>query len=55
MNKTTLTKSLCMVGMVLGASVSVWAAPVGTAFTYQGRLTDGGSPANGLYDFKLVT
>ena len=24
---------------------------VGTAFTYQGRLTDGGSPANGEYDF----
>jgi hypothetical protein len=29
--------------------------PLGTAFTYQGRLTDGGSPANGSYDleFKL--
>ena len=24
---------------------------VGTAFTYQGRLTDGGIPANGVYDF----
>lgn len=24
----------------------------GTAFTYQGRLTDGGSPANGTYDFR---
>ena len=31
-------------------------APVralGTTFTYQGRLTDGGSPANGHYDFKF--
>lgn len=28
-------------------------APVGTAFTYQGRLTDGGSPANGQYDIEL--
>jgi hypothetical protein len=29
--------------------------PVTTAFTYQGRLTDGSNPANGLYDmqFKL--
>ncbi len=29
---------------------------VGTAFTYQGRLTDGGSPANGSYDlnFRLL-
>jgi hypothetical protein len=25
----------------------------GTAFTYQGRLTDGGSPANGVYDFRF--
>ena len=32
---------------------SVQAAPVGTAFTYQGRLTDGGSPANGEYDFRF--
>jgi hypothetical protein len=24
----------------------------GTAFTFQGRLTDGGNPANGLYDFR---
>ena len=31
----------------LGAS----AAAVGTAFRYQGRLTDGGSPADGAYDF----
>ena len=34
--------------------VSVQAAPVGTAFTYQGRLTDGGSPANGEYDFQFT-
>ena len=24
-----------------------------TAFTYQGRLTDGGQPANGTYDLAL--
>jgi hypothetical protein len=28
-------------------------AALGTAFTYQGRLTDGGSPANGTYDFQF--
>ena len=28
-------------------------ATVGTAFTYQGRLTDGGNPANGEYDFQF--
>jgi hypothetical protein len=26
---------------------------VGTAFTYQGRLTDGGAPANGNYEFRF--
>jgi hypothetical protein len=28
-------------------------AAVGTAFTYQGRLTDNGNPANGEYDFEF--
>jgi hypothetical protein len=29
-------------------------AALGTAFTYQGRLTDGGSPAHGRYDFQFT-
>ncbi len=33
--------------------VDVQASSVGTAFTYQGRLTDGGSLANGSYDFRF--
>jgi hypothetical protein len=28
--------------------------PQGTAFTYQGRLQDGGSPAGGAYDLRFV-
>ncbi len=28
-------------------------APVNTTFTYQGRLSDGGSPANGAYDLRF--
>ena len=28
-------------------------ASLGTAFTYQGRLTDGGAPASGAYDFEF--
>jgi len=28
-------------------------APLGTAFTYQGYLNDGGQPANGSYDFTF--
>ncbi|MGD8968540.1 MAG: hypothetical protein PVI07_13605 [Anaerolineae bacterium] len=31
----------------------VEAAPVGTGFTYQGQLTDGGDPADGSYDFEF--
>src|SRR5436190_15674350 len=34
-------------------SALVTAAPMGTAFTYQGKLNDGGGPATGLYDFQL--
>ncbi|MBI5386504.1 MAG: hypothetical protein HZA90_17685 [Verrucomicrobia bacterium] len=30
------------------------AAPLGTAFTYQGRLTDAGAPANGIFDLRLA-
>ncbi len=38
--------------------VATWAgslagAPLGTAFTYQGSLTFGGQPADGLYDFQF--
>jgi hypothetical protein len=41
-------------GLPVGESeLSVKAAPLGTGFTYQGRLTDGGSPANGAYDFEF--
>jgi hypothetical protein len=28
-------------------------APIGTSFTYQGSLIDGGGPANGAYDFEF--
>src|SRR5258708_4569837 len=30
------------------------AAPLGTGFTYQGRLNDGGAPANGVYDLAFT-
>ncbi len=29
-------------------------APVGSGFTYQGQLVDGGRPANGSYDFQFL-
>jgi len=53
------TGMLAMLGLAL--SLMVWkariseAAPMGTAFTYQGRLIDVNNPADGIYDlqFKL--
>lgn len=30
------------------------AAPLGTAFSYQGRLNNGGQPANGTFDLKIT-
>ncbi|HEY5909173.1 MAG TPA: tail fiber domain-containing protein [Verrucomicrobiae bacterium] len=42
---------LCLTLLGLTASD---AAPLGTAFTYQGRLSDGTNPANGRYDFTFT-
>jgi hypothetical protein len=36
------------------AAASPLHTAVGTSFTYQGRLTDGGSPADGEYDFQFA-
>ncbi len=46
---------LCVIaalGLVVASPV-VQALPLGTAFTYQGRLADDGSPAEGLYNFAF--
>src|SRR5262245_39035018 len=40
---------LAGMGGTAGAQV-----PTGTAFTYQGRLTDGAAPATGSYDFRFT-
>src|SRR5262245_59341877 len=36
------------------AGIASAQTPVGTGFTYQGRLTDGGNPATGSYDFRFT-
>lgn len=38
----------------LWAITSSAIAPLGTAFTYQGKLNDGSAPANGIYDLGFV-
>lgn len=38
---------------VIAAAGPAGAVPVGTAFTYQGALRDGGTPANGTFDLEF--
>ncbi len=46
---------IALTGLSLAMGVArSHAQPLGTAFTYQGRLTDGGSAATGTYDLQLV-
>ncbi len=40
-------------GLAQGPRSEAQSAVLGTAFTYQGRLADGGSPATGAYDFEF--
>jgi hypothetical protein len=42
-----------MTVFVLLVSITVVAAPLGTEFTYQGVLSDGGAPASGVFDFRF--
>ena len=51
MYKTTILLLTAVV--VLGLSQNIWGQNVGTVFTYQGRLSDGDSPALGEYDFEF--
>jgi len=47
------TKILAILGSVICLPGIVLTAPVGTAFTYQGRLIDANNSADGLYDFQF--
>jgi len=44
--------AIALASTVLPVALCV-ASSLGTAFTYQGRLLDSNSPANGLYDFEF--
>ena len=45
---------LLLTAAVLGGPLTTAALAQGTAFTYQGRLDDGGTPATGLYDLSFT-
>ena len=52
-----LTHTIKIVFLLATATLAIanlHAAPMGTAFTYQGRLVSGGSAATGLYDFDFA-
>ena len=44
---------LTILGLIGGMSLVTIAAPMGTAFTYQGQLMDKNKPADGSYDFQF--
>ncbi|MBX3390535.1 MAG: hypothetical protein KF691_13885 [Phycisphaeraceae bacterium] len=48
--KLLISAAVCAAPVFLSNAL---AAPQGTAFTYQGRLTDGGAPASGAYDIEV--
>lgn len=48
------SKSVCLLLALLGVLSSTGLYAQGTAFTYQGRLNGGGSPAEGRYDFTFA-
>lgn len=58
MKNLTLLVTILLCLALAGTAGLAWArnlqAPAGTGFTYQGRLTDGGAPANGAYDFTFA-
>jgi len=49
-----LTPPLVAQSMAPGDSAAVIEAPVGTSFTYQGFLTQSGTPATGAWDFEFA-
>lgn len=48
-----LTISVLALGLMVWPAKVSEAAPIGTAFTYQGRLIDANNPADGEYDFEF--
>ena len=54
MKTIRLVRLFTSVAALLLWSFGAAAAPLGTAFTYQGRLTDAGGDANGNYDMRFA-
>ena len=53
----TASRSICIVTLFVLLSIfnpQLSAAPLGTAFIYQGQLADGSNPATGTYDLRFA-
>ena len=50
----SLARAAALPLALLASALHLLAAPVGSAFNYQGRLTAGGLPANGGYDLRFT-
>src|SRR5262245_28487987 len=46
-------RAFCFILLILLASAAKPVAAQSTAFTYQGKLSDSGNPANGNYDLQI--
>src|SRR5215472_13869975 len=49
-----ITRALALLGVLSTIHHPLSASAQGTAFTYQGRLNDGSSPATGTYDLRFT-
>jgi hypothetical protein len=47
-------RTFTIAAVLVAGAMQAAAQPLGTSFTYQGRLTDGGNPANGSYDLQVA-
>src|SRR5262249_3542014 len=54
MNRLGYFKGAALAAPLLWTSLTFGQFAVGTAFTYQGRLSDNGAPANGQYDLQFA-
>jgi|GEM_PF-1812454 len=54
MTKTMNNRLPLLLLALLASAAGAFAAEQSTAFSYQGRLLDGGAPATGLYDFQFT-
>src|SRR6266566_2546587 len=53
MKSTRWTVFFLLVAEAFGVIPQTKAAPLGTGFTYQGRLIESGNPANGFYELRF--